>query len=83
MPKTMHEVRSEVIEYLDLPRGWDIVIEPTTDNLLVSNNVVAFVITRNQIEDNLWKTFAKDMLNKCLNLPPPEPVAIPFTFYPG
>ena len=52
---SFNDVMVELTALIKPPKGVKFTIEPTTDNLLVGNDELAFCITRKAIDDNLYK----------------------------
>jgi hypothetical protein len=53
MPKTLNDVRNDLLKLCPLPEGYSITCDYRTDNLLVDGPTLGFCVTRKAIDDNL------------------------------
>ena len=62
MPRTIESAVADLRREANVPDDVDIDIDPMTDNLIVSRGEKSFIVTRNEIEDNLHMPLMITML---------------------
>jgi hypothetical protein len=69
MPKSLKVMRDEVEAFIgEMPAGWAVTVDPTTDNVLVANDKIGFCITRKALDDSVWQHQIRPTLDAALAL---------------